>query len=426
MSFSFATFAWGGRPLSRTGVFNRLVMLCAPVGVAAAEVVARLMGLSMSPLRILSPYQTLPSATVFVLLSTLATVRPVEVRLVLLVGSFLEAARLALFAAQGRNVLDSWSTFGMGLWYGSIVVAILRILRSPNEKRGEEIDRLLLRLALPLGGALSLFGLWWTVQAAPETFDNFFYAFDGLLGMPIASFLASLCQRMPSLWITAKVGYESIWFVMAAVVFVLCRTNAEAAIAFTGRWLLIGLVGWLLYFVLPGIGPDEAFWRHYGDALPPPGTVELIRTATDSIGPRNAMPSLHIAWALLLALEMRRLGRAWAVFGVAFVAVTVFATLGLKEHYVIDLIVAVPSTLTIYLLPGLFERDPRRGERLAAILAGGLLTIVLFCTIRFGTGALRTAPWIALSLSVAAVLAPLGSYLLLTRKERREQGSVRT
>lgn len=54
---------------------------------------------------------------------------------------------------------------------------------------------------------------------------------------------------------------------------------------------------------------------------------------------RNCMPSMHLTWALLLAFNLR--GKPRIVAGV-FAALTALATLATGEHYLPDLIVAVP------------------------------------------------------------------------------------
>ncbi len=60
--------------------------------------------------------------------------------------------------------------------------------------------------------------------------------------------------------------------------------------------------------------------------------------------PRNAMPSLHMTWALLaLWYSPRRLLWASAVS----VRLTALATVGLGEHYLIDLAAAVPFTWAV-------------------------------------------------------------------------------
>jgi hypothetical protein len=57
------------------------------------------------------------------------------------------------------------------------------------------------------------------------------------------------------------------------------------------------------------------------------------------------MPSLHFAWALALCFHARGAGfRARLGYG-AFLWLTALAILGLGEHYLIDLVVALPLVL---------------------------------------------------------------------------------
>jgi len=73
-------------------------------------------------------------------------------------------------------------------------------------------------------------------------------------------------------------------------------------------------------------------------------------------GARNAMPSMHMTWALLVwwsAWELTPLARFIAS---CFAALTFLATLGFGEHYLVDLIVAVPFALLIESICA-FRRD---------------------------------------------------------------------
>ena len=70
-------------------------------------------------------------------------------------------------------------------------------------------------------------------------------------------------------------------------------------------------------------------------------------TPLDAGAFRNAMPSLHFAGALFVAWGTWSLGTWQRFFGVAFLAVMFVATLGLGEHYLIDLIVAIPFAVAI-------------------------------------------------------------------------------
>jgi hypothetical protein len=180
-------------------------------------------------------------------------------------------------------------------------------------------------------------------------------------------------------------------------------------------------VGWLLYFAVPGSETAGAFWDVYGNLLPSPGEVTLGRHAVLSGEPRNAMPSLHMSWALLLAMETWRMGRAWFRVGMAFAFATALATLGVGGHYLIDLVVAVPFTVSVYAGSFLFHRRQWLAERVLAAAGGAAMTALLLVTIRFGTGDLREAPWAARILVVGVLSLSLALHFL---SERRSSATV--
>lgn len=59
---------------------------------------------------------------------------------------------------------------------------------------------------------------------------------------------------------------------------------------------------------------------------------------------RNCMPSMHLTWALLIAFNLR--GKARTVAGL-FAALTALATIATGEHYLPDLIAAVPLAVLV-------------------------------------------------------------------------------
>lgn len=383
--------------------FERAILIGVPVGLAAAELLARATGLASLPFLLFSPFYSFPLLTVSAVVTAFATMRRTELLPFLLLSIVFEGAKTLLIVERHRDVLDSWSTMGIGIWYASVLLAAWRTFRARGAERLFEADRGLLRLALPIGVCLSLFGLWLTGQHVPFTLDNFYYAFDGLLALPLAHWMAGLCRRFPTLWGFATVAYQSFWVVLSLFIFAQCRTDQKLAGRLMSRWILAGLLGWLLYLVVPGAGPEVAFRSRFGDMLPAPMMVELIPLQVVENRPRNAMPSLHMTWALLLALAGWEMGRTWFTTGTLFAALTVFSTLGLEEHYLIDLLVSVPFTVMVYDLPSLFERKGRR-EAVTAVAGGAALTALLLLVIRFGTEPLRAAPWAA-NLIVIAVIA---------------------
>jgi len=91
--------------------------------------------------------------------------------------------------------------------------------------------------------------------------------------------------------------------------------------------VLAGLFAPIFYMIFPAVGPA---WVGVADA------------------PRNCVPSLHLTWALLLILYIPGRLRLLAII---FAVLTACATLGLGQHYIIDLIAAVPYTWAVFLLP---------------------------------------------------------------------------
>ena len=387
-----------------------------PIGLMVVTAFRLLSGDEPVLLKLFSPYQSTPLVTACAVLAVLATVRRFEFVPVLLLGAALEAIRVALLLSEGRNVIESWSTFGQGFWYASIAVALWHIVQSSPAQRWQEVDRALLRVALPLAVSLALFGLQLTVLNIPTTFDNVLYAFDGLLGPPVATFVAGLCRNHQALRVLAIIAYQSLWLMMSVFVFAQCQTDQRMAVRLMSCYILLGIVGWLLYFVLPAIDPGAVFWDVYGDQLPSPNEVSLDRLAVHNGHPRNAMPSLHMSWALLLAMEARRMGKAWASIGLAYVFIIAFSTFGVREHYLIDLVVAVPFTVSMYAVSRLFCRRQGRTELFAAAAGGAAMTALLLVTIRFGTEALRGAPWVARALVVGAVSLSLVLHFLAERR----------
>jgi hypothetical protein len=91
-----------------------------------------------------------------------------------------------------------------------------------------------------------------------------------------------------------------------------------------------GCVCFLFYALFPAVGPGYFDWRHQ---TAPVGALA------------NCMPSMHLSWALLIALNARS---PWlrSVLWV-YAALIAASTLGLREHYLIDLIAAVPYTFAV-------------------------------------------------------------------------------
>jgi hypothetical protein len=152
-------------------------------------------------------------------------------------------------------------------------------------------------------------------------------------------------------------------------------------------FLVLGLIGPLIYVLFPLVGPDFAFgtggrgfqvgdfWPH---ALP---RIDLSPRpiAFDGSTPRNCMPSMHTAWALTVFIHSRR-GPYWLRAGGTFWLVcTISATLGFGYHYGVDLVAGAVLCLTVE--AALREPQPGRAwSRLGLVTFGtSFLAVLLIC-----------------------------------------------
>ena len=155
-------------------------------------------------------------------------------------------------------------------------------------------------------------------------------------------------------------------------------------------FLAVGLIGPVIYFLFPVVGPEYAFgvaghgfqlgnlWPH---ALPPvdmaPATI-----AFDTSTPRNCMPSMHTGWALAVFLHSRG-GPRWLRWcGTLWLVGTLTATLGFGYHYGVDLVAGGVLCLTVESA----LHEPERGWawwRIRLVAGGAMLLATMLLCFRY-------------------------------------------
>jgi len=216
----------------------------------------------------------------------------------------------------------------------------------------------------------------WTVPmvlgiSTMPLYDRHLWRLDLALfqGVPITAMFREWLVVHAAVFGALQFVYELLYCLMV-MLFLLACTHPEKLPIRTALIYLLATapLGGLAYLLCPAQGPMFAFG--IGD----PGAVAFVTNYGKVGHPINATPSLHMTWALLLALAGRRFGKWPARLMVCFVIGTALATVGVCEHYVSDLIVAMPFAL---LITAIDERRLVRG------LAAGALVIVWQVSIRF-------------------------------------------
>jgi hypothetical protein len=185
-----------------------------------------------------------------------------------------------------------------------------------------------------------------TVTRFPLTQDAWAYAADAGFGSQWSFTVGQCFKDNPSLAGLCEFVYlippAALLFVHALQI----RAPRPPARDVLTVLTVLLMVGYLLYFLMPVGGPRATF----GDAFPssPPPAPSLSERSLD-IGstPRNGMPSLHLGAALLSWWHVRPYGLVPRLITALLGVFTVLATLGLGEHYLVDLVVAIPVTLAV-------------------------------------------------------------------------------
>lgn len=292
---------------------------------------------------------------------------------------------------------------GGGLGLSGLIALGVRAMRARGDARTEALEALGTALLVPLFILLMRPAGMITSALHPWTLDGALFGVDAALGSP-TFVLGRLFAQHPWLrWLCSSVS-TSISLAVGGLYLLRTRRGGEVP----GRqileaFVLGGGVGFLLHHACPAAGPRYAFSGLFPHQLPEVSSFELMPVPP---APRNCMPSLHTAWVVLLWWYSRgQTGPVRAGF-LVWMALTLVATLGLGEHYVLDLVAGVPMAV---LVDALSCRRLSWGcpERRDAIAGGAGLVVGWMVLVRFAPSLLARAPWLTVLLSVASVIASL-------------------
>jgi hypothetical protein len=287
----------------------------------------------------------------------------------------------AFFPRSANIAAPSVNLYAGMLGRGSLVVlGLRRIWASPQE--GRDLRKIWL---LPLGIVLfvlaSLVALNLTV-ARSRVLDSYLYVFDGSLGFQPSFLLGRFFSRYK---LFADLGRET-YFALPLVIALVCAGYLRRGSPWKPLGIVAsaGLLGYLLYFVFPATGPIYVAGATFLNSPHPFATLGQMRPHPIPLAiavPRNAMPSLHMAWALLLWFNCRRFSRVWRGLALTYVLLMIVDTLGTGEHYLADLVVALPFAVAVQAL-----WTPVQATTRYAVFAGAMsLTLIWLGLLRYGS-----------------------------------------
>lgn len=238
----------------------------------------------------------------------------------------------------------------------------------------------------------------------PKTFDLFLYSFDCSLRVQLSFLMGEVFWTWLWLRFVCLVIYIALPLPLALVYAAQLRRKKESALAVMLAFLVTGPVGVLFYNMLPACGPVHVFGGNF--PWHPLAIADVMRMNMAPIllkGARNAIPSLHMAWVLLVWWNSKGLARWIRAIAMMFVVLTTMATLGTGEHYFIDLVVAFPFSLMVQALCS-YSLPFGSGARRTGFLFGTFVTLIWQALLSFSVRIFWISPIVPWAMIVATIV----------------------
>lgn len=234
---------------------------------------------------------------------------------------------------------------------------------NPESRRPSFISSLLLNV-------LALGGLWFVYSTVREvTADSFtaardnadrVIAFQDRLGLPSEAVFQGWFLDYEWFVRAANVFYIGMHFPMM-IGFLLWAVIAKREAMPRVRWALVGstMAGLFIHLAFPLAPPRMLRPFGFVDTArligPDPYALGIAKTANELA----AMPSMHVGWALLIALAVIRLTRSrWRWLALAHPIITSFVVVITANHYWTDVIVGASLAIVAWWIAGLVRPTP--------------------------------------------------------------------
>ncbi|MGD0791720.1 MAG: phosphatase PAP2 family protein [Terriglobales bacterium] len=327
---------------------------------------------------------------------------------VFILAGGLRAACVGLMGGFGAYYGVWWISWGAFLGIASLMVLAAEVVRSrdrlPDPEGKSYRQTFYAGAVFPLCSLLIGYTVPLATWLRPRTYDAFLLAFDSGLGFQPSFVLGRLLPEGSNSWGLTTVIYYALPLgacVLYASHLASARAQQPQPVLILALFLSLMIVGFAQYGVYPAAGPKHAFGELY-PRNPPLLAQIAIQPMTVPDAPRNCMPSLHLAGALVIWWNSCLWPRWGRLLAGLFLWTTIFSTLALGEHYLVDLVVAVPFTLIFQAAWTVSVPFPQSVRR-KPLVVGTMLTLAWFVLLRYGLRLFLISPVISWSLILLTV-----------------------
>lgn len=247
---------------------------------------------------------------------------------------------------------------------------------------------------LPIFAAIAAIVLALSSERRPNVYDLYLYRFDAHLDWPVMQAAARWLIAIPLLRGACAIAYRALPLMQVAVLALHLARRGKFPRFAVLVFGLAGLAGCLLYRLFPAVGPVHVFGPLFASAH---WSTSYSAVVTLHRAPANSMPSLHFAWALLVLWNVPRRNRFAVWCAVLFLVLMTLATLGLGEHYFVDLVVAVPFAIWV---------QSTCARRWKSALLAGVITLAWVMYLRWLLPVTSVRPALAWAAIVVTLVVP--------------------
>ena len=218
-------------------------------------------------------------------------------------------------------------------------------LSSGHKKHSES---LMASVSMPVFVVSSVFFLDLSYLLNQASYDAALYRIDGSLGFQPSLAIGRVVHSLPELKSFIQLVYDALPLFLAALLGLRLRLGESSLHPLPLTVFAAVSCGFVMYFILPASGPRFLLAANFPTFAIPGQYLPAGTSPTPIPFFRSAMPSLHMAWALVLLFGSRPFPAAVRNFFLALAVLTATATLGLGEHYSVDLVASFPFALACH------------------------------------------------------------------------------
>lgn len=324
-----------------------------------------------------------------------------------------------------RWAFDARMYFGNGALWVILACAVIAVTHREGRERILLLKGVGLALLLVAGRKTGDTWLLITSETRHTVLDPYVATADHALGSP--SWLAGRILNATAPVGTSVLGWVYTQLALGAVAVAAYQLRNVAAERRFPRhhvvrtFLAIGLLGPGIYMIFPVVGPIFAYGADGGpwalanlwpDTPPSLGTPYPI--PHDGITPRNCMPSLHTAWAIVIFIHSRNGPRILRFIGTFWLIATLGATLGFGYHYGADIVAGVVFAVTIEAGMRLFDRG-WDWPGIQLVVYGTTVFAALLLSYRYLPMEMARNPWLFGPLLILSMASVVHLYMRTTR-----------